>query len=390
MKSIYTCFLLILLTGVVWSQVEFSGYYENQFYPQQTGDEVLLQDYNKLRLDILSDISDEIVLRGDIVFQSYHGARTMNALDFIPVKLVAATLGQPVPAEMRALFDIRNEDRVFVDNLFLSVYTDFGTLRIGKQQIPWGSGYAWNPTDVFHDKNMLDPLYEKTGVNALNWSIPISLQGYLAVIVSPEQNWRNSTKAVKIKENMAGYDLSLSYAEKSVAETKYLNGMVINRENKIIGADFSGELLGVGIHGEGTYTQNKIDDNYATGLIGIDYTSDAGLFMMSEYYFKGNGIGSAQNYGFSDWMRMLGSSGENLGKEYFYSGMGYPVTELTNASLYLIGNLSDKSIIFMPWLDTSVSDNVELIMAGYFPAGDELTEFGGFGNGGFFRIRAYF
>lgn len=44
----------------------------------------------------------------------------------------------------------------------------------------------------------------------------------------------------------------------------------------------------------------------------------------------------------------------------------------------------------MPWWDYNLSDNSELIFAGYFPYGKALSEFGEFGWGGFARIRIYF
>ncbi len=63
-------------------KLNFSGYYENRFFPQEIKDEFIFLDYNKLRLNI----------------------------------------------------------------------------RVGKQQLPWGTGYAWNPTDIFNAKDILDPL----------------------------------------------------------------------------------------------------------------------------------------------------------------------------------------------------------------------------------------
>ena len=158
----------------------------------------------------------------------------------------------------------------------------------------------------------------------------------------------------------------------------------------LFGADFSGTLLGLGIWGEGAYNTLEYSDHATQFLIGLDYTFQSGLYLISEYYHNGFGKSRKADYNMNDWMRLLGTDGVNLGREYLFLGESLPVFELWNWANYLIVNLNDRSGVFFPWLDYNLSDNAELVLVGYLPFGNSSSEYGAFGFGGFVRIRIYF
>jgi len=56
-------------------------------------------------------------------------------------------------------------------------------LRIGKQQLPWGAGYSWNPTDIFNAKDPLDSTYERVGLNAFQLQVPFGTEGMVTVLI---------------------------------------------------------------------------------------------------------------------------------------------------------------------------------------------------------------
>ena len=94
---------------------------------------------------------------------------------------------------------------------YSSYYSKHFNLRIGKQQLPWGSGYIWNPTNIFHIKNPLDPTYELTGVNAIKAELLFGQEGMLTGIYSVNNNFKNSVYAIKLKNYLLGFDVSASY-----------------------------------------------------------------------------------------------------------------------------------------------------------------------------------
>jgi hypothetical protein len=372
--------------------LEFSGHFENQFYPQELNDELILQDYSKLRLDLSAEVSENVSFSGDYIYQIYHGQTKFNAFDFIPERVVqryAEDMQTPADS-LRPQFDFETEDEDFLDNAYVTMYFQYADVRVGKQQLPWGTGYTWNPTDVFNDKNILDPTYEKTGVNALKIEVPFGNEGMLTGILSIDDEWETSTKALKIKQHFFGFDLSGSFVEKNQGGFDYLSFEQTGEQRNLFGGDFSGELLGLGVWGEGAYNQMEESDDFGQYLIGIDYTFASEFYLMGEYYKNELGESNADRYDMNDWMRLLDADGINLGQDYVFVGQRYPITELWNWSNYFLMNLNDESGIVYPWFDYSLNDNTELHFVGLIPFGDKDTEFGAFGYGGFARVRVYF
>ena len=85
-------------------------------------------------------------------------------------------------------------DQTFLDNAYVMIRMKYADLIVGKQQISLGTGYVWNPTDIFNIKDILDPTYEQPGHNAIRLDIPIGTKYNLTGIYSPDDTWKNSTK----------------------------------------------------------------------------------------------------------------------------------------------------------------------------------------------------
>jgi hypothetical protein len=372
--------------------LEFAAYFENQFYPRELKDEVVLQDYNKLRLDLSAEASENVTFNGDYIYRIFHGATRLNTLDLIPDRVVseyADSQGTTV-GSLRPLFEMELEDENFLDNAYVTLYFEHVNIRIGKQQLPWGTGYTWNPTDIFNVKNALDPTYDKEGVNAFKVELPFAIEGMITAILGVDEDLGSSTKAFKGKHHVLGFDLSLSFVEKAQGGFDYILSKELSERRRLLGADFSGQLLGVGVWGEGAYNLMESSEDFGQYLLGADYTLENGLYFMGEYYKNGVGKTNKEHYDFNDWMRFLGDEGENLGRDYLFLGERYPIGELWTWANYMVINLNDPSGVFFPWFDYSLGNNTELSFVGYVPFGERETEFGEFGIGGFARIRVYF
>jgi hypothetical protein len=64
-------------------------------------------------------------------------------------------------------------DEMYLDNIYLRTSFQLFDFTIGKQPISLGTGYAWNPLDIFNRKDLIDPTYEQAGINALRMEIPV-------------------------------------------------------------------------------------------------------------------------------------------------------------------------------------------------------------------------
>ena len=392
LTSIFFLLSFVFRGNVAGQDLMIGGYFEHQLFPQVLGTTVQFQDYNKLRLDLSATVGDRLSFNGDFIFQTYHGVKRFNSLDFLPdnvVEAYAERLGASVES-LRPQFVFEYADELFLDNAYLTYYGDAVNVRVGKQQLPWGSGYAWNPIDIFHEKNLLDPTYEKRGVNAIKLEVPIGGMSMLTGVVGIEQDWETTTKAIRLKHYVGGFDVALVLTEKNEKTYDFEVFREQTQRRRLFGGDFSGEIFGLGLWAEGAYNSMDRDENYFQLVVGSDYTLENGLYMMSEYYHNGRGASSANAYTFNAWMRLFGSDGENLGRDYVFAGPTYPLTELIYGSIFVVLNMNDGSSVLYPYVSYSLNDNTQLTLIGYVTFGKSDSEFGAFGPGGIVRIRAYF
>ncbi len=377
------------------NNLKLSGYYENAFQILDKNDVVLL-DYNKLRLNMNAKIDENFSFNSDVIFTTYHGTTSINFLDYIPGQVVdgyLATTGQS--RDMAGeLFQYTYKDQIFLDNAYVSYYSEHFNFRIGKQQLPWGSGYIWNPTNIFHVKDPLDPTYELTGVNAIKTEFLFGREGMLTGIYSVNDNFKNSTYAVKIKENLIGFDLSASYVYYAYTNQDVFTFSEEKENRQILGLDLAGSILGAGVWAELAYNFKAGKEgggDYGRYVAGLDYTLNKGLYFMAEYYYNEKGRGNCDDYDMNDWMHSFGQYAENLGRHNLSIGQGFPViANNLNWTNFVLLNLSDKSGMVYPWLTLSVGDNSEISGTAYIPFGKKESEYGGYGFGGLARIRIYF
>ncbi|MFH1570826.1 MAG: hypothetical protein ABIL09_22730 [Gemmatimonadota bacterium] len=380
------------LAGDPDGPLSLSGYYENQLTAQRIAGRTVLQDSDRLRLDLAVQADARVTFAGDLVWRLYHGVRRISAFDLIPPAVVggfAAEAGASVD-QLRPGFEIPFEDEHFVDNAFASLCLGRLLLRVGKQQLAWGTGYTWNPTDLFQDKDILDPTYEKTGVGALRAEIGLGPEGRLVGLLTPGPDWQGTGRALRAAGHLGRFDVSASAVQRREDRAAYLTGTAGDERRRLAGADFAGQVLGLGVWGEGAYSWMSASRDFGQYLLGADHTSEGGTYLIGEYYRNGRGRRGAAAYTFADWMRLLGSRGQNLGRDYAFLGVSRPARDLWTLSAYVVANLSDRSLLLLPWLEYSLGDNSELDAVGYLPAGGGRTEFGHFGAGGLARLRVYF
>jgi len=93
---------LLVLLMLVWGagasdaqELAFSGYYENRLFVQELNARMVLQDYDKLRLDLSADVGEHVSFRGDYVYTVYHGAKQFHLADVVPEEFDTLTAAIP-------------------------------------------------------------------------------------------------------------------------------------------------------------------------------------------------------------------------------------------------------------------------------------------------------
>jgi hypothetical protein len=279
------------------------------------------------------------------------------------------------------------DDRVFLDRAMVDLFWKRIRFQIGIQPLKWGTGYAWNPTDLFTVKSPTDPTYIEEGVNAVKVSVPWRIDGYIAAFVIPEDTWNNSGKGVRWLDNIIGFDMSVSYLERTLFP---IPTNVCTENERYVGWDVTGELWGPGVWAEGIYLLDPERDDPLKLVVGLDYTTADGWYFKLEGFHNGDGMASEQDYTVDDWLTQLYRPNVFLGENYGLAGVEKTLGDLWRGALYGIGNLSDGSAVINPWLYYDISMSSEIILSGVIPFGGDLVEFREGNASGFVRFHVYF
>jgi len=286
---------ILLLTVPLSAQADLFGYFEPQFMGASVKGEILQLFSNKLRLDLKWDALKNVTFAANFNFITYHGKKTWNILDFLPGDVTAN-----IPETMKALYVLPFEDRIFLDNAYIRFTFKAFDLTVGKQQISPGTGYVWNPTDVFNIKDPLDPTYEQPGHNGLRVDIPLGTSSSFTTLYAPDDDFKSSTKMVQFKTRLAHFDLILIGVEKTWRFHDYtrfdygaMNFVELPENRRLLGVSTAGELLGLGVWTEYAYNWMENSQNFSELVAGWDYTFDFQTYVMMEFYR--NTLGKTEN-----------------------------------------------------------------------------------------------
>ena len=373
--------------------IELFGYFESQAMGADIKNEFLLLYSNKLRVDLKSSLSEKVTFAANFDYITFHGKTEWNILDFLPSDVIAEA-----PAGVESFFVLPFSDRHFLDNAYIKLSFKYFDLTVGKQQISLGTGYVWNPTDVFNIKELFDPAYEQPGHNALRLDVPLGSMYTLTTLFSPEDTWKNSAKLIQIKGRISHFDYSLTGIEKVWRFHDYtqfdfanMNFLELPGKRKLLGASTAGELLGLGVWAEYAYNWMENFEDFYELVVGTDYTFNFQTYMMIEYYRNTLGKTDYEQYNLNDWMRMIALEQKAISRDQIYVFIQHPVADLLSVGISTICSISDNSFALVPTLNYSLSDNVEVFAYLNINFGKEGKVFAkNMGNGGVIRARVYF
>ncbi len=406
-KQVFT--ILLLLASLLSAQeLDIYGYFEPQYTVLNFKDNYYNVSSNKLRLDIAKDLSDRVSFGANFDYITYHGKTEWNMLDYLPTNITAQVPSMIKPYFVFNFGDmvsnigpmyVDRADKIFLDNAYVRLAFDKFDLTVGKQQLPMGTGYTWNPTDVFNHKDILDPTYEQPGQNAIKLEMPLGDRFSLVSILAAGEEWKDTAKMLKLKSRLGHFDVSVMGLSRYWTFTDYYSFQAVDYKRDLIGGDLVGELLSLGVWAEGAYNmmESKSDINIQSikdhweWLAGIDYTFESGLYVMGEYYHNSMAKSDWQNYDLNDWMWMFSSEMKTLSQDQFSGLVQYPATDLITAGLSTIYSISDGSAALVPMIVYSVFQDVELTVFGNYYTGKNGRCYAqNMGNGGLARLRVYF
>ncbi len=391
--SLLILLLISLSPLTAQDKVELFGYFEPQFMGISIQNQFSQLFSNKLRVDLKWGPLDNITFAANFDFITYHGKTEWNILDYLPSKLTNA-----VPEDLRPLYVLPFSNRIFLDNAYLKLAFKQFDITVGKQQISLGTGNVWNPIDVFNIKDPIDPTYENPGQNAMRLDVPLSDSTTFSTLYAPDDEWKNSAKMIQLKSRIKRFDISLVAIEKTWLFHDYtqfdpgqMNFSGIPEKRQLLGFSTAGEIFGVGIWAEFAYNWMGTTDDFHELVTGIDYTFDFQTYVLVEYYRNSLGRTDKMDYTLNDWMRLMVSEQKAIARDQLYALALHPITDLMNLGLSTIFCITDGSFVFVPTLEYSLSDNVDIFAYLNLNFGKEGTNYdNSLGRGGMIRARVYF
>ena len=389
----------ILLLFCLWvplsgqDKADLFGYFEPQYVGASVNGSFIQLQSNKLRLDLESKLSNLVTFGANVNFLTYHGTTNWHILDYLPDRVTSG-----IPPEMTELYVLSYDNRIFLDNAYLKMSFKYVDITTGRQQISLGTGYAWNPTDLFNTKDLLDPTYEQPGHNAIRVDATGGGKTSLTALYAVGNDFQDSDKMLWLKSRISHFDLSVIAIEKRWTYTDYtqidlvqMDFMAQREKRRMLGATLAGDILGAGVWAEYAYNFMKTSDNFYELVIGGDYTFDFQTYIMFEYYRNTQGKTNFEQYNFNDWMRYMSAEQRAIGRDQLFFLVMHPAGDLVNLGLTSIVCFSDNSFALLPTLNYNIFENVELLLYLNFYLGKEGTVYASnLGNGGLVRARVYF
>lgn len=374
-------------------KVELFGYFESTMMGAEISNKVNQLVTNKLRVDLKSTISDHVTFAANFDYITYHGTTKWNILEFLSSKVTSQ-----IPIDSRTLYVIPFPDRHFLDNAYLKLAFENFDLIVGKQQISVGTGYVWNPLDVFNIKDPLDPTYEQPGHNAIRFDVPLGTLYTISALYSPDDIWENSAKLIRLKGRFSHFDYSLLAAQtiwRFHDYTQFDRGSMefteLPEKRRLLGASLAGELFGLGTWAEFGYNDMETSTDFYELVAGVDYTFDFQTYFMIEYYRNTLGKTDYKKYDLNDWMRQFSAEQKAISRDQIYAFIRHPITDFIDVGTSCIFSISDKSLAFVPNLNYSFAENMDIMAYLNFNFGKDGTAYSETsGNGGLLRARVYF
>ncbi len=259
---------------------------------------------------------------------------------------------------------------------FATVYAGAATITFGRQRIAWGTGFAWNPTDLLNPFNPAAiELDEKTGVDAVYAVVPFATLSRAELAFAPGRGDLKSSIAGRVSSHVGEYDVSLMAGD--------------FERDRVLGGDFAGYIGGGGLRGEFAYTWQDGGENFLRAVVNADYNFPGDVYAFIEFYYNGQGTTDKSEYA-QRLDDLLSGRVFNLAKHYVALSANKSLTPLLGAGLYSLVNLDDRSSLIGPALTYSLFTNFEVSASAYLTTGADDSEYGLLSSSFFGYVQFYF
>lgn len=373
----FACLAPVSVRAQVDLNTRFSGYYEHQYSLSRTGGNWKQLDYDRLRGEIDVRTRQGSRASAGMIFQLYRGDTRIDPSDYLPsgILLGPDSLGSSL------------SDRHYLNHAYMVLSASrWLEITVGKQYLTWGASWVFNPTELFRPKNSLEPSYDREGVGAISATITLGALSDLLIAFIPDGSLESSGKVVRLRHHISGFDVSGIAALRS--DPGAVDSSFDPERRYIIGGDITGEVLGLGLWSEGTWShQDK--QQWAELTVGGNYTLADRTLLMAEVFINGRGKVEGP-YSAQAWLERLSGERRTLGRTTIFGMISRPIGDLWTFGISSIANPGDGSFLMIPSIAYSFAENIDLLFNAVWYVGEAGEEYGFDQTGGFLRGRLYF
>ncbi len=344
--------LIFTSTGILFSQekqkkVTLNGYFstvQTAVFDSLSGP-VANENLFHNRLNFKGYLNDNITVAAELRNRLFTGDLSM--LGTSVERLIGAD-----PGLIDLSWNIINEQSVYLNSRLDRIWIDlhYGKFQatLGRQRINWGQALVWNPNDIFNAYSFFDFDYvERPGNDALRLQFFPSPSSAAEFAIKADRD-HNITAAGLYRFNKFGYDI------------QFLAG-IVNSEDVVLGAGWSGSIGSLSFRGEGSWFQQYEEFPKSSGTVlltaGLDKVFKNSSAAQLQLMYCNNPIGYIDFYSFI--------GGDISAKDLAFSR--FTAFGLFKWSITPLLNLTVSSMWFPdldgyyagPSLDFSMSENVD-------------------------------
>ena len=324
----------------------------------------------------------------EIIFSGGDTRKKQKELEKLPAGSVIENYLSGEVEDDRRLMDLTktledHDDHILyhrLDRLSLTVQQRRFVVRLGRQAVTWGSGFLFNPMDLFNPFAPTDIEREyKIGDDMAQVQMSFGESGDAQFLYVPRRD-PSTGKVEGSQDSLAGkIHFAKGTTEFDIMAAKHF-------EEQVLGAGCLGYLGDAAwrLNATWTFPDEKSDEsNFLSLVANTDYSWiwwNKNFYGFVEAFY--NGLGD-DNYSESIMdngvMERLGR-GElfTLGRYYLGGHIRMELHPLVNIFFTVINNMEDPSGILQPRLTWDITQDLQLTCGGNICYGGRGTEYGGF------------
>lgn len=356
-------------------KLTLQGYYKNLFFTSNdlVADTRYYGDTNRLRMDwdmkAWDWLSAKLMWDNEIIVGNY-----VQTFDF---QASESLREQP---DVNLYYNLVQKKNFFYGQNLYRAYVKVNpkqfSLSAGRQRINWGVARLLSPLDLYTPLATfsLEPS-ETVGLDSANLVIPITPKTKLNAAYSINRRFDLSRTGLRLTQTIGRFDVSV------------LGGRFL--QDWIAGADFTGDIGGVGIRGELMYDHAAFGKKFAQLTLGMDYGFANSLTLVAEYFYNGQATDTFSPTFFLT-PQPTANQIQTQHSQFIALSAKYDILPILTPSLFFSWDILGSSVFVRPEIKYSVLSWMDLTAFAQLPMGRSGGDFTSLPNLYAFQLQMFY